>query len=72
MADDRANFLRIDVSIKQSADHALVLGLMLGCLEFEKLNAFLAERQCHFDSLFTKCQLCRRWQEVRHNLDLAQ
>jgi hypothetical protein len=63
MAGNRA--LRVNVRIQQSANHALVLRLVLCCIGLEKLDAALAQCQRDFHAVFPKRQFGGGRQKIR-------
>lgn len=62
--------VRVDIGINKSANHALVLRIVFGCLGFEEINAFLAESNRNFHSLFSEREIRGGRQEVSDDFGL--
>jgi hypothetical protein len=67
-----ALLMRVNVCIQKPSDHSLVLSLVFGRFELEKLHTLLAQGKRHLDALLTKRQLGRRRQEIGNHLDIAK
>jgi hypothetical protein len=64
--------LAINVGVEKPPNHALVLRVVFRGLGLEELDALLAQSQSYLHTFFTKCQVSRRREEVRDNLNLAK
>ena len=60
------------VSVKKSADHALVLRVMFPGLALEELDAPLAQRDRDFDPLIPKDKLFRAREKVRNDSEASE
>jgi len=59
------------IEIEQSADHLLVLGVVLLCLGLEEVHTGLAQPDRHLDLLFLEGQIFRRGEEISDNLHIT-
>src|SRR5574337_583936 len=62
--------VRVYIGINKSANHALVLRIVFGCLGFEEINTFLAKSNSNFHSLFSEREIRGRRQEVSNDFGL--
>ena len=60
------------ISIKQTADHALVLRAVLCGLSLEEFDAALRERDGHFYAFLAKSKVLRGREKVGNDLQFAQ
>jgi hypothetical protein len=63
----RSAGVMLGVGVEQAPDHALILRVVTARLTLEELNASLAQRDRHLDSLIAKDKILRRWKEVRYD-----
>src|SRR5574337_1814178 len=62
--------VRVHIGINKSANHALVLRMVFGCLGFEEINTFLTESNSNFHSLLSEREIRGRRQEVSNDFGL--
>lgn len=60
------------VQVEQLPDHALVLGVMLPGLAFEKFDTSLTQRNGDLDSFIPKDKFLRSRKEVRYDLEISE
>ena len=62
----------LGVSIEQTADHSLVLGVVPSRLVLEEFDAAFAQRDGDLDTLFAKHQVLRSRQEIRYDSKVSE
>ena len=64
--------MMLGVSIEQTADHSLVLGVVPSRLVLEEFDAAFAQGDGDLDTLFAKHQLLRARQEISYDSKVSE
>ena len=62
----------LGVSVEQTPDHSLILGIVLLRLGLEELHATFAQSKRYFDSIIPKDQIFRTRKEVGNNIKFSE